>query len=147
MDAIELIKQDHRRIEELFNEFLEAESGPQENLYQQIQTGLNAHSEMEERVLYPAVKQFAANEVEEALEEHTEVKELLAELLDADFSSEDFESSFNELMNDVIHHVEEEESPTGILEVARQHFDQRRLTEMANEMSNIKRDVQKDLAA
>jgi len=148
MDVIDFIKQDHRRIEDLFNKFLASDvETQQEDLYQEIQTGLNAHSEMEERVLYPALKQIAPEQVEEALKEHGEVKEILAELLDADLNGEEFEARFNELMNDVIHHVEEEEAPQGILAIARREFDQNKLMQMAREMQNIKRDVQEDLAA
>jgi hemerythrin superfamily protein len=148
MDVIDFIKQDHQRIEDLFNKFLASEvEAQQEDLYQEIQTGLNAHSEMEERVLYPALKQFAPEQVDEALEEHGEVKEILAELLDADLNGEEFDVRFNELMSDVIHHVEEEESPQGLLEVARRNFDQKRLAQMVREMQDIKREVQEDLAA
>jgi hemerythrin superfamily protein len=61
MDAIELIKQDHRRIDELFEQFLQAEADlTQEELFQEIQTGLSAHLEMEERVLYSELKSIAA---------------------------------------------------------------------------------------
>src|SRR4051794_22914646 len=135
MDAIELIKTDHRRIEELFGKFLETESDmTQEELFQQIETGLNGHSEMEENVLYKELKQFAPDKVEEAIEEHAAVKELLAELLDDDIDDDSFETRFNQLMDDVQHHVEEEESPGGILEVAREHFDEAKLSEMGAEM-------------
>src|SRR4051812_43853344 len=126
MDAVELIKGDHRHIEKLFAKFYETEmEGTQEDLYQQIQTGLNAHAEMEERVLYPAVRQFAEEEVEEALQEHAQVKQTLMDLLDADLNEENFEMRFNQLVEDVRHHVEEEESPNGILELARQNLDEK----------------------
>jgi len=148
MDAVELIKQDHRRIEDLFATFLEAEGEmTQEDLYQQIQTGLNAHAEMEERVLYPAVKQFAEEQVAESLREHAEVKEMLAKLLDADLNEEEFETQFTKLMEDVRHHVEEEESPKGILEIARQNLDEDALSKMAKDLRSIQRGVEKDLAA
>jgi hemerythrin superfamily protein len=77
MDAIEPIRQDHRRIEELFEQFLQAEPDmTQEELFQEIQTGLSAHSEMEERVLYSELKSTAVDQVEKALQEHSEVKEI-----------------------------------------------------------------------
>ena len=123
MDAIELIKQDHRRIEELFEQFLQAESDmTQEELLQGIQTGLSAHSEMKERVLYSELKSIAADQVQKALEEHSEVKEILAELIDADLDEDSFEKRFRELREDVQTHVEEEEASGGILELAREHL-------------------------
>ncbi len=148
MDAIELIKQDHTKIQELFNKFLETESDmTQEQLFQEIETGLNAHAEMEEHVLYPELTPFAQEKVDEALQEHAEVKKLLEELLDADLNEDTFESQFSKLMEDVTRHVEEEESQDGILEVARQKFDQAKLSEMAVDMQNIQQRRRRDLAA
>src|SRR6516164_3891227 len=106
MNAIDFIKQDHLRIDELFQKFLAAESETaEEDLLQEIETGLSAHSDMEEQVFYPALKNIAADKVEEALKEHAEVKEMLADLLDADLSEENFESKFQTLVDDVRNHV------------------------------------------
>ena len=148
MNAIDVIKQDHRRIERLFSKFLETESDmTQEQLFQEIETGLNAHAEMEEQVLYPELKPFAEDKVEEAIKEHAEVKELLEQLIDADLDEDSFELQFNKLMEDVQRHVEEEESESGILELARQNFDERKLSAMAAEMRNIQQGTRHDLAA
>jgi hemerythrin superfamily protein len=103
MNAVEFIKQDHRQIEELFGSFLDAESeSTQEEVFQQIETGLTAHSDMEEQVFYPALQGVAPDEVKEALEEHAEVKQMLADLLDADVNDEDFDSRFQKLMRSII---------------------------------------------
>ncbi len=148
MDAVEFIKQDHRRIEELFGKFLETEEDmTQEDLFQEIQAALNAHAEMEERVFYPAVKPFAKEQVEEAMAEHAEVKKLLAELLGTDLNEEEFEKQFTELMHDVQEHVEEEESPTGMLALARERLDEATLIRMADEIQGIQSDIEDDLAA
>jgi len=48
--------------------------------------------------------------VKEALEEHQTVKDLIAELKQMEEEDEEFESKFSELMENVQHHVEEEES-------------------------------------
>ena len=148
MDAIELIKQDHREVDELFTQFLSAESDlTLEDLFQRIETALTAHTEMEEKVLYPAVKKFAPEKVHEALHEHSQVKELLIELLGIDIDDEEFESQFNRLVEDVRQHVEEEESPEGILEVARQHINHQELARLGVELQRIKQETEEDLAA
>jgi hemerythrin superfamily protein len=148
MDAIELIKQDHRQVDELFTQFLSAESdNTLEDLFQQIETSLNAHTEMEERAFYPAVRKFAAEKVDEALREHSQVKELLADLHAEDIDEEGFESQFHRLVEDVRHHVEEEESPDGILELARQHMNHQELARLGAELQRIKEEVEEDLAA
>ena len=148
MNAIELIKQDHQRIEELFRNFFETESETsQEDIFQQIETGLTAHSEMEEQVFYPALEEFAPDKVEEAVKEHAEVKEMLADLLDADLNEQTFESKFQKLMDDVRKHVKEEEAPGGLLEIADASLGRERLSKMANEMLNVQHRIKEDLAA
>ena len=148
MNAVELIKQDHREVEKLLAHFLETDSeNTQEDLYQHIQTALTAHAEMEERIFYPAVKQFAPEKVEKALREHAEVKQTLAELLDADLNEDDFETRFEKLMDDVKHHVEEEESPEGLLAVAQQNLDEESLVELSRQILNMRHQIEEDLAA
>jgi hemerythrin superfamily protein len=148
MDAIEFIKQDHREIAELFEQFLQAESDmTQEELLQAIQTGLSTHSDMEERVLYPELKSIAAGQVERALQEHSEMKKLLSELLDEDLDEDSFVKQFRELKDDVQKHVEEEEAPNGILDLALEHFSARKLSQMGSRMQDIQRRERKDLAA
>lgn len=148
MDAIELIKQDHREVDELFTQFLSAESDlTLEDLFQRIETALTVHTEMEEKVLYPAVKKFAPEKVQEALHEHSQVRELLTDLLGIDIDDEEFETQFNRMVEDVRHHVEEEESPEGILEVARQHLNHQELARLGVELQRIKQETEEDLAA
>jgi hypothetical protein len=108
---------------------------------------LNTHSEMEERVLYPALRQFAPEKVDEAIDEHSEVKGLLLDLLESDLDEDAFESQFNRLVEDVRHHVEEEESPNGLLALAQQHFNTEQLSAMARDLLAVKREVEEDLAA
>jgi hemerythrin superfamily protein len=148
MNPVDIIKEDHRRIEELFAKFLETDSEvTQESLFEQIETGLNTHSEMEERVLYPALRKFAPEKVDEAIDEHAQVKDLLLDLLESDLDEDAFESQFNRLVEDVRHHVEEEESPDGLLALAQQHFNKEELSAMARDLLDVKREVEEDLAA
>src|SRR5262245_29204762 len=106
MNPIDIIKDDHRRIEQLFAKFLETNSEvTQETLLQEIETGLNTHTEMEERVLYPALRPYAPEKVDVAIDEHTQVQELLLELLESDLDEDGFESRFNRLVEDVRNHV------------------------------------------
>jgi hemerythrin superfamily protein len=148
MDAIDLIKHDHREIDELFARFLEVESGmTQDDVFQQIQTRLNTHTEMEERFFYPVMRQFAADKVEESLKEHSQIKEILGRLVDTDLDEESCEKCFTELRHDVRQHVEEEESPQGILELARTHLSEGQLMEMAAAMETLMQRGHEDLAA
>ena len=99
-DAVALIKSDHRKVEQLFREFEEAGDRAyktKQELVGQIVEELEVHATIEEEIYYPAV------------EEHHVVKVLLGEL--AGMSSEDdaFDAKVKVLMENVRHHVEEEE--------------------------------------
>ena len=148
MNPVDIIKEDHRRIEALFARFLETDSEvTQETLFQEIEVGLNIHSEMEERVLYPALRPFAPEKVDVAIDEHDQVKELLLELLESDLNEDAFESRFTRLLEDVRHHVEEEESPGGLLALAQQHFSKERQSALARDLLIVKNEIEEDLAA
>jgi hemerythrin superfamily protein len=148
MNPVDIIKEDHRRLEGLFAKFLETDSEvTQETLFEEIEAGLNTHSEMEERVLYPALRQFAPEKVDIAIDEHSQVRELLLELLESDLNEDAFESRFNRLIEDVRHHVEEEESPNGLLALAQQHLNSAQLSVMARDLLIVKNEIEEDLAA
>ncbi len=148
MNPVDIIKEDHRRIEELFAKFLETDSEvTQETLFEDIEASLNTHAAMEERVLYPALRQFAPEKVDVAIDEHAQVNDLLLELLESDLNEDAFESRFNRLVEDVRHHVEEEESPNGLLALAQQHFSTEQLNAMARDLLIVKNEIEEDLAA
>ena len=148
MNPVDIIKEDHRRIEELFARFLATDSEvTQDTLFQEIEAGLNTHAEMEERVLYPALRQFAPEKVDVAIDEHSQVNDLLLELLESNLNEDAFESRFNRLVEDVRHHVEEEESPNGLLALAQQQFNNEQLSAMARDMLIVKNEIEEDLAA
>ena len=113
---MQLLKQDHRMVKEMFNEYGKLQPGDRdgrEQLFRQINEELTIHSEIEERLFYPAVRQIPTDEahdlVSEAVEEHRIVKTLLEELSDLDAGSPPFEAKMKVLRDTVLHHAEEEE--------------------------------------
>ena len=117
MDALELLKTDHDTVRGLFQQFREAERsgdmGALEELAGEIAEELTIHAEIEEHVFYPAVRQMS-NEldklVEEGLEEHQEVKQLLERIDGMAPQDDGFASSMTQLIDDVEHHATEEEN-------------------------------------
>lgn len=112
MDALELLKTDHKNVKELFKK-AEANKNEkqQKQLFEQIKTELETHTHIEETVFYPAV---AKNEelkdmVLESLEEHKQVKTLLREMESLSSDSAKFEPKLKVLMENVEHHAVEEE--------------------------------------
>jgi len=112
MDALELLKTDHKNVKALFKK-AEATENPkqQKQLFEQIKMELETHTHIEETVFYPAI---AKNEelkdmVLESLEEHKQVKTLLREMENLTSDSEKFEPKLKVLMENVEHHAVEEE--------------------------------------
>jgi hemerythrin superfamily protein len=116
-DAVELIKSDHRKVEQLFREFEEAGDRAyktKQELVGQILEELEVHATIEEEIYYPAVEARARKDgkelIAEAVEEHHVVKILLGELGSMSSEDEAFDAKVTVLMENVRHHVEEEES-------------------------------------
>jgi hemerythrin superfamily protein len=114
MDAITLLKQDHKAVEKLFKQFEKTtQPAQQRKLAQQVIKELSAHAAIEEMVFYPAVRDRvpkAEDTVLESLEEHHIVKWVLSELDDMKPDHERFKAKMTVLMENVRHHVKEEES-------------------------------------
>jgi len=112
MNALELLKQDHENVKQLFREAEEAQDPKRrKELFDQIETELEIHTHIEETVFYPAMEQHEELKdlVAEARDEHEEVKELLEDMESMAPEDEDFESSLQDLIENVEHHAEEEE--------------------------------------
>lgn len=111
MDAIKMLKKQHREVEALFKELEKAKSaGPRRKTFEKIADALAIHATIEEKHFYPAAKKKQTEDVLlESLEEHLQVKRLIADLLELDASDPTFLAKATVLKEDVQHHVEEEE--------------------------------------
>ena len=110
MDALELLKQDHAKVKELFEQAESADGREQKAIFAQIKTELEIHTRIEESVFYPAMQGYdeLKEMVVESLEEHNNVKTLLQEMATLS-DSEDFQDKLEELIDNVEHHAEDEE--------------------------------------
>jgi hemerythrin superfamily protein len=112
MDALELLKEDHQKVKELFEEVEETEDEKEKTkIFSEIQRELETHARIEETVFYPAMEQHEElkDMVLEAIEEHKQIKTLLKEIDNLKSDSEKFEPKLSVLMENVEHHAEEEE--------------------------------------
>jgi hemerythrin superfamily protein len=110
VDAINLLKTDHRNVDKLFEQ-LEKGNGNREQLFNELATELTVHAEIEERLFYPAVKDAEPTRdlVLESYEEHKQMKMVLSDLSSADKETPEWKAGLKVLMEDVQHHVDEEE--------------------------------------
>lgn len=142
MDAIEMLEEDHRKVEKLFEEFEEAGDRAYEtkaDLVERITRELRIHSQLEEEIFYPAARNAqgeTTEQVREAVEEHHVVDQLLEELEAMRPDDEQFDAKVTVLKENVEHHVEEEESE--LFKQARKGLGEERLQELAQEMRALK---------
>ena len=116
MDAITLLKDDHRTVEKLFKRFEDAGDRAfveKRKVVDRIIEELSVHAAIEEQLFYPVTRATvpAVEDIAlESLEEHHIVKWVLSELEGMDPEDERFDAKVTVLIENVRHHVEEEES-------------------------------------
>jgi hemerythrin-like domain-containing protein len=141
-DAIALLKEDHQRVKDLFAQY-EATSNAEakETLAQEVFVELETHAQLEENIFYPSVNEETDKGpelVKESLQEHETVKQLIAALRQMGPQSAEFDAKFHELMQNVEHHVEEEENDMFPLAEAQLAED---LEELGEEMQDLKKEL------
>ena len=141
MNAITLLKDDHRRIKALFREYQrlgERAYKSRERIVHEMTRELSIHANIEEVVFYPQVRQrvkATEDDVLESLEEHHVAKWLLDELEKLPGSAERYNAKVSVLIESVRHHMEEEENDL-FPKVARA-LTRRDLEEMGAEMEAV----------
>jgi hemerythrin superfamily protein len=111
MNAIDLLITQHRQMEKLAKEVLNAEDTSRfKPLFERAGDELTAHITSEEQVFYPAVKAGRTEGILlESLEEHLSLKRLLADLIELDPGDTTFLPKFKVLSEQMEHHHKEEE--------------------------------------
>lgn len=142
-DPVEIIKTDHTEVEGLFAEYEALGDGAvatKQNTADQIIDALTIHAEMEETLCYPRFKDALTKEedklVAEAYVEHDGVKKLLTELKTLDPAVPEFDATMKVLMEQVRHHVKEEEGE--LLPVVEKEMKEEDLAAMGDEMLTFK---------
>ena len=116
-DVIEVLEHDHREVEEMFSELeslrgasTEEDKQRRKDLTEQVTIELVRHSVAEEVLVYPKVEaQVSKEEVEHAREEHAEAEETLQRLEKLDADDPKFDDELKTLMDEIRHHIEDEE--------------------------------------
>ena len=119
MDAISLLKEDHRNVKKLLGELAETTNRAEKTrteLLARIAREIEAHTTIEEEIFYPAFKEAAGGKGEddkmyfEALEEHRAAGDLvLPDLLKTSVTSDQFGGRAKVLKELIEHHADEEE--------------------------------------
>jgi hypothetical protein len=114
-DAVSLLRADHRKVEQLFEQYESAGSANEKRaLVRQICSELIVHTQLEEEVFYPACREKTTERdaLDEAQVEHDSGKILIGELMSQDPDSEFYDAKVSVLSEYIKHHVGEEEKPS-----------------------------------
>lgn len=113
-DAIVMLKEDHKEVRGLFREFQKSSTTParKEAIVRTVIELLTVHTYIENEVMYPQVRALLPeleDDVLESYEEHHVADVLVVELAAMTRSDERFFAKATVLIENVTHHVEEEE--------------------------------------
>ncbi|QRF61861.1 hemerythrin domain-containing protein [Variovorax paradoxus] len=116
-DACSLLDTDHKNVKKLFTAYdqlagSKAASATEKKrqLAQQICAELTAHTQIEEEIFYPALREALKETdlLDEAEVEHASAKDLIAQIQDAEEIDEMFDAKVKVLGEYIDHHVKEE---------------------------------------
>lgn len=110
-DALALLESQHRQVESLFEQLADAQprSAEFKQLLAQVGDALAIHSTLEEQIFYPSVERRQTEGfLEQAVEDHLQVKRVLATILE-NAESQDVTGELEELAGLTEEHVIEEE--------------------------------------
>ena len=145
-DALALLKEDHRKVEKLFEDYESAKGeGRKEKLARQISLELTIHTTIEEEIFYPACTgKIDEDLLKEAYVEHDAAKLLMAEIEAGSGQSDDFFDAKVQVLGEQIdHHVKEEEEDL-FPKVRKADIDLKALGEQLSERKN---ELMKDFKA
>lgn len=118
LDAIDLLTEDHRKVDELFEDYDaskdEADDRAKEERVAEICLELTIHASVEEEIFYPAAREALESEddaetLDEAEVEHQTIKDLVEQLQAMSAGEELYDAKVKVLAEYVKHHVQEEE--------------------------------------
>jgi hemerythrin-like domain-containing protein len=141
-DAIAMLKADHQRVRDLFQQYeatsnVEAKGTIAEEVFIELET----HAQLEENIFYPAVNEETDEGpelVKESLAEHESMKNLIQQLRDIGPHNRGLDAKFRELLQNVEHHVEEEE--TEMFPLAEEELEED-MKDLRDEMQELKAQI------
>jgi len=112
-DAVSLLRADHKKVSELFDQFEKSRStAKKRQLVAQICQELTVHAQVEEEIFYPEVQAALRDKelVPEAKVEHQSIKDLIAAVEGVEPYGEDYDAKVKVMSEWVKHHVKEEQN-------------------------------------
>jgi hemerythrin-like domain-containing protein len=149
MNAIELLKADHKKVDALFQKVKANEDGDNSTTFEQIKAELDVHTHIEETIFYPRLVEEGSEDLKkivlEGIEEHRQAKMFLREISGLADESEKMQPKLQVLMEDIEHHVMEEEGE--MFQLVEEEFEEAVLQELGSEMEAEKAKFKKSAAS
>ncbi|MGW2564119.1 hemerythrin domain-containing protein [Streptomyces sp. NPDC001514] len=148
MDAIVMLREDHKTVDKLFKRFEKTDDDAhteRREIADQVIEELTVHAWIEEQIFYPAAREAAPDTTDhilESIEEHHAVVWILSEIKGMDPADERFKAKMSVLMENVRHHVEEEEKDW--FPQVRKAMGRNRLIELGEQLVAAKKDAPRD---
>jgi len=141
-DAIVLLKADHKEVKKVFRDFERAgeDEKAKGQLVKQMIELLTVHTYLENEVMYPEVRKLLPNledDVLESYEEHHVADVLCMELYSMKPSDERFDAKTTVLIENVRHHIEEEEQEW--FPKVREGLGRKQLAELGERMAELRK--------
>ncbi len=132
-DVLSILTTQHEEVDQLF-EKIETGKGDRSALFLELADKLAAHASVEEKIFYPAVMGKQTDEqLHEAVEEHLQVKRLIADMIALDVESDEFKAKLSVLKEDVSHHAHKEEEDK-LFPIVRRNLSEDELAALGNEV-------------
>ena len=127
----QLLEKDHREAEQMMKQLDSCSQNQREEVFIELRDELSEHMQLEEKHFYPKLKQISEmkEQVQDALEEHKESKEFLAQLEEMGTDAREWQETFSEMQQGIQHHVQDEEQK--IFPQCTQFLNDRQLDEIA----------------
>jgi hemerythrin-like domain-containing protein len=112
-DAITMLVEDHEKVQKLFEEFekIRDDEAAKQDLVDTVCAELTIHTQLEEEIFYPAVREAIDDEdlMNEAEVEHNNAKQIINDLIDMQPDDELYDATFTVLGEGINHHIAEEQ--------------------------------------
>ncbi len=145
MNAIEILKLDHRVVDALFQQAMDMQPSRRGPVYKKISNELAAHAHIEEAIFYPRLLKEGDKDLKkivlEGIEEHTQIHMFHDQLDTMKPAEERFEPKLTVLQEDIRHHVKEEENE--MFDMVEKQFSSDALERMGEEMEAERKKFQK----
>jgi hemerythrin superfamily protein len=133
INVLDLLTDQHKEVDQLMEQ-LEKGKGDPTALFQELADKLAAHATVEEKIFYPSVMMEKTKDLLlESVEEHLEIKRTLADMMQLDPRSDQFQAKLSVLKENVSHHAHEEEEDK-MFPMLRKEMDADQLAALGNEV-------------